>query len=275
MRVQRRRLSLGLGAIVASLAACSSPLRGARTPLAPGKSLRVLSYNVNFGIPGDAPTLDAIAERPSDLVLLQETTPYWELALRERFADEFPCMRFRHCCGAGGLAVLSKYDVEELDYIEPPEGGWFPGWRLSVDSPLGALQVLNVHLRPQLGDSGATIGGVLSGAMFTPSIRREQIEAYARHLEAGVPTLVAGDFNESESGSALEWLEKRGLRSAVPDFTHDETWSWPTSVGRVSRRFDHIVYSSELIVASAGVVKAGRSDHLPVFAVIERFGRSG
>jgi endonuclease/exonuclease/phosphatase family metal-dependent hydrolase len=33
---------------------------------------------------------------------------------------------------------------------------------------------------------------------------------------------------------------------------------------------DHIVYSRQLSVLSAGVVKAGNSDHLPVFAVLER-----
>ncbi|HEX6764180.1 MAG TPA: endonuclease/exonuclease/phosphatase family protein, partial [Polyangiaceae bacterium] len=104
----------------------------------------------------------------------------------------------------------------------------------------------------------------------TPPIRRGQIEAYASHLDAGVPTLIAGDFNESEGGSAVSWLETRGFHSVVPDFTHDDTWSWPTSVGRVSRRFDHIVHSNDMKALSAGVVHAGNSDHLPVYAVLER-----
>ena len=90
------------------------------------------------------------------------------------------------------------------------------------------------------------------------------------HLEPDVPTLVAGDFNESEYGGAVAAIRKRGFRSALPEFSDDTTWSWPTSLGKVSRRFDHIVYGQGLEVLSAEVVKAGHSDHLPVMAVFER-----
>jgi endonuclease/exonuclease/phosphatase (EEP) superfamily protein YafD len=271
MHPKRRWLWLStLAAPVIAASCAEKPLRPARVPTEGQRSLAVLSYNLNYGLAGDAATLDAIAKQPSDLVLLQETSEEWEVALRERFGAEYPHVQFRHCCLAGGLGVLSKYEVTELEYIEPPPGGWFPGWRLRVESPLGPLQVLNVHLRPQLGDSGASLGGVLSGMVTTPPIRKNQIALYAANLEPGMPTLVAGDFNESEGGGALGWLEQRGLHSALPDFSHDDTWSWQTSVGRVSRRFDHIAHSRDLTVLAAGVVKAGNSDHLPVFAVLER-----
>src|SRR5688572_8038264 len=145
MKTNLRWVSLSLLAVCFVAASCAEkPLRPARAPTEGQRSLAVLSYNLNYGLAGDEATLDAIAERPSDLVLLQETTEEWELALRERFGAEFPYVAFRHCCLAGGLGVLSKYELKELEYIEPPAGGWFPGWRLLVDSPLGSLQVLNV-----------------------------------------------------------------------------------------------------------------------------------
>jgi endonuclease/exonuclease/phosphatase (EEP) superfamily protein YafD len=261
--------SFTAAALLTCVACAQTPLEAPHVPTRAGATLGVLSYNLNYGIAGDAATLEAIAGQPSDLVLLQETTPEWEEALRARLAGEFAYMTFRHRSGAGGLGVLSKYPVQELEYIEPPEGGWFPGWRLNVQSPLGELQVLNVHLRPQLGDSGASVGGVLSGMVTTPPIRKEQIQLYASHLETGTPVLIAGDFNESEHGSAISWLEGRGLHSALPDFSHEDTWSWNTSLGRVSRRFDHIVTSRELRVLSARVIDAGHSDHRPVFALLE------
>ncbi len=274
MRKKRRWIWLSVLAAPLIGASCAEkPLRAARAPMDGQRSLAVLSYNLNYGLAGDAQTLDAIAQQPSGLVLLQETTEAWEVALRQRFGAEYPYIHFRHCCLAGGLGVMSKYELTELEYIEPPPGGWFPGWRLRVESPLGPLQVLNVHLRPQLGDGGANVAGVLSGMVTTPRIRRSQIAHYTANLEPGMPTLVAGDFNESEQGAALRWLEQRGLHTSLPDFTHDDTWSWQTSVGRVSRRFDHIAYSRELSVLTAGVVKAGNSDHLPVFAVLERADR--
>lgn len=267
----RRWLTLSSCLVAVIAASCAeTPLRAPRVPIEGRQSLTVLSYNLNYGLAGDPATLEAIASRPADLVLLQETSEEWEASLRERFGGEFPYAMFRHCCLAGGLGVLSKYEVSELEYIEPPPGGWFPGWRLHVESPLGPLQVLNVHLRPQVGDSGLNVGGVLSGMVTTPPIRRQQMALYAQNLEPGLPTLVAGDFNESEHGGAIHWLEQRGLHSVVPDFSHEDTWSWPTSVGRVSRRFDHIVHSRELSVLDAGVIQAGNSDHLPVFAVLER-----
>jgi endonuclease/exonuclease/phosphatase family metal-dependent hydrolase len=268
----RTRPFIVFGILVGLVSAASCSGKTLQAPRAPARgqaTLSVLSYNLNYGLAGDLPTLDAIAARPSDLVLLQETTPAWEAALRARFGDEYPHIAFRHCCLAGGLGVLSKFPLEELEVIDPPEGGWFPGWRLRIESPLGELQVLNVHLRPQIGDSGPNVVGIASGMVTTPPIRKEQIAAYASRLEPGVPTLVAGDFNESEDGRAVSWLEARGFHSVVPDFSDDDTWSWQTSVGRVSRRFDHIVLSADMRALSAGVVKAGNSDHLPVYAVLE------
>src|SRR6188508_1650985 len=90
-------LSLLTAAVVAASCA-EKPLQPARAPVAGQRSLAVLSYNLNYGLAGDQATLDAIAARPSDLVLLQETTEEWELTLRERFGAEFPHMAFRHCC---------------------------------------------------------------------------------------------------------------------------------------------------------------------------------
>jgi hypothetical protein len=57
-----------------------------------------------------------------------------------------------------------------------------------------------------------------------------------------VPALIAGDFNESESGSAWVSLRRHGFRSAVPEFGDAETWCYATSLGWIYRRFDHIVY---------------------------------
>ena len=263
------------GAIVAAFVgsgACSSaPPRAARAPIRGQATLTVMTYNVNYGLAGDDDTLRAITEQQADIVLLQETTPAWEAVLRGALGERYPHVAFRHCCGAGGMAVLSRFPFRERDYLEPPEGGWFPAWTLDVDAPLGRVQLMNVHLRPQIGDSGPNLGGVVSGMVTTPPIRRREISEHFARLDADVPTLIAGDFNESESGSALEYLEKQGFRSTLPEFSDADTWRWNMSVvGTVARRFDHIVYGQGLEPLSARVVAAGNSDHLPVLAVFER-----
>lgn len=266
------RIAAGtLVAVIGSVACSSGPGRTARAPSPNQKTLSVMTYNVNYGLAGDESTLAAIDGQHADLVLLQETTPAWEVVLGEHLGARYPFMKFRHCCGAGGMAVLSRFPFRERDYLYPPEGGWFPAWIFEVDAPIGTLQVMNVHLRPQIGDSGPNVIGVASGMIRTPAIREGEISDYFPHLRPKVPTLIAGDFNESEDGDALDYLDERGFRSTLPEFSEDDTWHWNMSViGTVSRRFDHIVYGPGLEPLSARVIQAGASDHLPVVAIFER-----
>lgn len=243
------------------LGACAAP-KSPRPPARGEPTLSVLSYNVNYGMAGDPETLAVIRRANADLVLLQETTELWEAALRGELATLYPHMSFRHCCGAGGLGVLSKTRFSEHEYFAAPQA-WFPAWRLLVETPLGQMQVLNVHLHPPISESGS----VVSGYFTTPPVRAGEIETYATILVPNVPTLVVGDFNENDSGRAVSYLKERGFRSALPQFESDaDTWRWQTSLGEVNAQLDHIVYDPSLDPLNAVVLEAGRSDHYPVLA---------
>jgi endonuclease/exonuclease/phosphatase (EEP) superfamily protein YafD len=242
-------------------AACARPARHARpTPGAP--HLAVMTYNVNFGIAGDPATIDVIRRGDADVVFLQETTARWEASLRVELAAEYPHMQFRHCCGAGGLAVLSRYPFTERDYWEPPAGGWFPAWRLVVDSPLGAVQVLAVHLHPPLDEDGSVVRGYLASR----AVRLDEITSYVNGLDGELPTLIVGDFNEESDGGALAYLRRRGLRDADPGA---DTWRWTTSIGTVHQQLDHVVHDASLVPIDATVIQGGRSDHLAVLVTLE------
>src|SRR5688500_11470235 len=116
-----------------------------------GPSLRVMTYNVNFGGAGMELAVAAIAEADADLVCLQETTPAWERVLKRALAQTYPHMQFRHSAGAGGQAFLSKFELEDDAYVrETP--GWFPGWIVKTKTPIGIVQLVNVHLRPPLSE---------------------------------------------------------------------------------------------------------------------------
>lgn len=82
-------------------------------------------------------------------------------------------MRFHHCCGAGGLAVLSHHPIARDEVV--PAVSWFPAWRGVVQTPLGPVQLLSVHLRPPFSDDGS----VASGLYETPPIRAREMEAFA------------------------------------------------------------------------------------------------
>ncbi len=137
---------------------CAGPVRVARVPQAGQPVFRVMTYNVNYGLGGDPATLATIASGGADLVLLQETTPRWERALRGRLSHEYPHMAFVHAGGAGGLAVLSRHPFDTGEVL-PPEVGWFAAWRVIVQSPIGPVQALSVHLRPPVSDGGSFVAG--------------------------------------------------------------------------------------------------------------------
>ncbi len=276
-----------LGVMVALMLAWGcTPKREVQTPSPGAASIKVLSYNVNYGLVGDASGIAAIRDANADVVLLQETNEGWEQAIRAELSELYPHMQFRHCCQAGGLAVLSKYAFEKeltptpadkmakrtaaSNKAERGDGGknyqmskdgWFPAWRVVVETQAGPIQLLNVHLRPPVSDSGSVVSGYFS----TPPIREKEMRQFHHMLKAGMPGLVAGDFNESGSGRAVTFLEKRGYRSALPEFdTSQSTWHWNTSVGTVSSQLDHIVYGDGLRPLRAEVLRKGQSDHYPV-----------
>ena len=246
------------------LVGCAS--RPARVPVAAAPvdepKVSVMTFNVNFGLAGDPATLNAVARQDADVVLLQETTEAWESALRASFGATYPNMAFKQHPPAGGLAVLSKLPIESIEYL--PAQSWFPAARVVLGSPVGRLQVLNVHLRPPASDRG----NVVSGYFSTPPVRRREISAFATALDPSLPTLIVGDFNEDEGGRAVRWLREHGYRSALPEFQpYAKTWRWKTSVGTLRGRYDHLCYDARLKPLTVQVRAAGRSDHLPVVGV--------
>lgn len=245
------------------LCACAAASDEPAPTLQRAGQISVLSYNVNFGLPGDPATMELIRRADADIVMLQETNAEWAEALRAEFGEAYAHLDFRHCCRAGGLAVLARFPVSHREYIPAPSG-WFPAWRLLAHTPLGDIQLLDVHLHPPVTEGGNWV----LGQFTTSGIRLAEIEEFARHLDGGVPTIIAGDFNEGQNGSSLQFLDSQGYRNAVAEYQPDEpTWRWPTKVGTLRAQLDHILYSRGLEALDARILQGGRSDHLPVLAV--------
>ena len=249
--------------ITAAFGCARSPVRTART-VDGGPTLKVMTYNVNFGIAGDAETIRTIRDSDADVVFLQETNPVWEWELKATTAELYPHRAFHHWGGAGGLGVLSRLPVEDGGLIPPEGDGWFPGWRVIVGAAFGRVQVLSVHLRPPVSDSGSFV----SGYFTTSKVRRDELERFLARLDPALPTLIVGDFNEAD-GQAVRFLAARGFKSALPEFKPEaNTWQWPTSVMTLRDRLDHITYDARLVPLSADVLYQGRSDHFPVISVL-------
>ncbi|MEA2733710.1 MAG: hypothetical protein QOE14_161 [Humisphaera sp.] len=242
----------------------SHPTRTAQTAIDPAiPHVSVMTFNVNFGLAGDAATVSAVAQQDADVVFLQETTPQWQTVLQLQCGSSYPHLEFKHAGGgAGGLGVMSKLPIEQIDYL--PAKDWFPAARVVLKTPVGRLQVLNVHLRPPLSNRGSVVGGYFS----TPLVREHEIATFAAALDPALPTLIVGDFNENERGRAVRWLQSNGFKSALPEFAPSaQTWRWRTSYITLNGRYDHLCYDARLTPLRVEVRNAGRSDHLPVVGV--------
>jgi endonuclease/exonuclease/phosphatase family metal-dependent hydrolase len=223
-----------------------------------------MTYNVDSDHAANDETLRAIEESNVDLVFLQEVSAVWQASLRSRLTSIYPQQVYRGDDGyAAGVAILSKWPiiwVEELPRID-----WFPAIRAILQTPIGPLQVLDVHLRPPRSPGGS----YLLGHFSTRPIREREIRSYAAALEPGIRTVIAGDFNEGDQGRAVRWLKHLGYHNALPEFApHATTWRWPIGVITLRARYDHIFYDGASAVLYAAVREAGRSDHLPVIVVL-------
>lgn len=237
----------------------------------PAPALRVMTYNVNYANHDEAGTLDAIAQGDADVVLLQEITDRWRSALRARFAKSHPHQAYRlHTWGAGGAAVLSRIPIrtEELWSPPPRTGAYFPAQRIVLDAPGGPLQLLNVHLRPAI-DGGSWVKGFLT----TPPYRRREIEAHWKQLDAKLPTIIAGDFNEDDTGRAIDFLQGHGLQRVAT--SGPRTWRYEAEVkGQATELLkmdiDHVLIDGHFTASGGRVLDAGGSDHRPVVVTIQR-----
>jgi endonuclease/exonuclease/phosphatase (EEP) superfamily protein YafD len=230
----------------------------------------LMTYNVNHANPDPEGSMDAISKADADVVLLQEITDAWKTRLEKRFATQYPYRTF-HTGRAGGLAVLSKREIRADELWSPPAGGYFPAERLVVDSPLGEVQILHVHLRPNIDKGNWALGW-----QTTPPIRRREIETYWKKLSSGTPTIVAGDFNELPTGRAVEFLADKGLARVAT--TGPATWHHVVTVGTkkisaLSMDIDHVVVDASFKASDAHVLDAGASDHRPVVVTLERASR--
>jgi endonuclease/exonuclease/phosphatase family metal-dependent hydrolase len=237
--------------------ACATPFI-ARKPEPGEPVLRVMTFNVNYGVPPDADTLAAIAEAKPDILLVQELNSAWRDALAkwphhvlEPSDDD-----------ASGLGVASKLPLEEVTALPRTQEAFFGAQKIVVTTALGRVQLLNVHLRPPVSDSGSLVSGYFS----TREGRKFEIANHAGALDDHLPSIVAGDFNE-ENGRAVAWLEERRWQSADQQLAPGEpTWHWPWVV-ELKGSLDHVFYAPSLEPFEVRVLKAGRSDHLPVLAV--------
>ncbi len=230
-------------------------------------TLSVMTYNVNYAMSNRNETLQILQESEADIICLQETHEYWERYLTPYLKEKYPYIEFKEGSGAGGLAMISKYPFETKTEVKA-ERGWFSQWLVQVETPLGACQIFNLHLKPGINERGRI--GCMGSAWFRGlNIHKEELRLCLQEIDPAIPALILGDLNENDGNKGCKKLRKKGYQDAL-DFSSkkEKTWNWSMGKITLKGRYDHIFYSESVRCYSVRVNPVGPSDHFPVTGVL-------
>jgi len=231
-------------------AAQSGPIQVGPTKVATRTSaygLTVLALNT-WHAHGDVRRLERyLATTPADVVVLSQFGPDKRPLLRHLEAA-YP---FQVDCAEWtcSLALLSRL---------PFEGAGVG--RIASDQP--------AFVWARLGGSLTIIGTHLNRPSRDPWLHEQQVAALAQFVRRiDSPLVLAGDLNTSPWSNAFRKLRvETGLSPAA---TFVPSWPvWPLALPQVA--LDHIFVSPDFAVVAAGTGPAVGSDHLPVWAQLER-----
>lgn len=245
--------------------------RGAGCSPEQGRVLRVLQFNIHFGISrnGD-PDLDTLAaeiraERP-DLVSLNEVDQRTERSRGIDEARELARATGLHAIygpnlpwegGLFGNAILTRYPVvHSSNHPLPVSDGLEPRGLLTATLRVRGRTVSFSSLHLTDGDEGR-------------SSRTLQAEAVAHAVErASLPTVVAGDLNSRPDDVPVRILRQYLLDAQQEGGTGDGA-TIPEPSPR--NRFDYVFYDNAFAVVpgSTRVLPSASSDHRAVFTRLE------
>lgn len=230
-------------------------------------NVKIVTYNVYWECSRTEDALAYLRANPVDIVLLQETHKRWERVLKPHLSHLYPHSAFEDWPRVGGgIAFLSRYPLTEVQLIQPA-GGWFPALLARVDTPIGTVQLLNVHLKPAITERG-NIG--IKAYTTAGRIHLGELQGFLSAADPNLPLIIAGDFNENEKGKSIRWLTEQGFDNALWNFDRkSKTWTKPLiPLLTLKNRYDHIMLSPRLKCTGARVDRVRASDHMPVAAVI-------
>lgn len=229
--------------------------------------MRIVSFNIRLGLDS---SLSRIAEilgaLEPDLVCLQEVGDHWNMGARCAMAPTIArAAGLDHAYFAGalqdgaghyGIAALSSRPLLDLR-VRPLVRGTDER-RVLVDfvtSGSDPLHVFTSHVSVVDGDR--------------PPQCRQIAESIARDATTGPPVVLVGDLNARWQSPELVGLrEATGLRSCLVEHLGESPATYPTVAPDAD--IDHILVDARIRTVAAGVVTATGSDHLPIWADLER-----
>jgi len=248
---------------------------------ASGRSLKLLSFNVNSGFSGATEIAKQITQALPDVVLIQEGQ-FNGGELSERLRAFYPYVQ-----ASNQFTIASRYRI--LETTEQPMLPYYGRQRHArfmrylLDTPLGQIAFYNIH---PISPRGAlhvhrfrdAFHLLRTGALFAgdpekdlgsnTGLRALQIAAVAEFAaREHVPVVLAGDTNLP----TLSTIFRKNLSGYADAFRVASSgfgYSFPAK--HPFLRLDRVLSGPELRFLSFHVGCAGVSDHLCVIAEIER-----
>ncbi len=215
------------------------------SPRADATELRAASINLLFSNPVVADVADDLADRDLDVVVFIEyTVEHADTLLIHPLADRFPYKINRDGVFGGGMAMWSRFPIEENDPEEPIDRTI----DATLKGPDGDVFVLAVHPPTPIHD--------LDGWRHDLGLFGEVADA------ADDPTLVIGDFNASWWHPAFRDLLDRDLFDAHMANGRGWSTSWPTDEPVPPFvRLDHALTGNGLVSTGVTDFRIPGSDH--------------
>jgi endonuclease/exonuclease/phosphatase family metal-dependent hydrolase len=268
VRVALWRALIALACV--AVAACSTIPResidGRRKCPEDSPTIKIGTYNVFVGTRNLEETATVIRAMNADVVALQEVLPLAAQTLDREFSREY---RYRYF--SRGLGLMSRLPLRNIR-SERSERGINGFVFAEVEVGARRLQFANVHLDPlRLW----TIGGIVTLPYQLccghRQIQRAEVAQIAAHLRPGIPTIVAGDFNNTDD-HAIEEFQRMGYVDTFAAMA-----SKPDGVStlhvrlfglRFGRRIDFILHDKQFGTLDSHLVSGRPSDHDAVVSVL-------
>ena len=184
-----------------------------------------------------------------DLVMLQEVSPDWLVALDELRAN-YPYSYAEAREGNFGIALFSRVPLRSVSHFDSPPFG-YPTIVASLDIDGQVLHFIGTH--PMIPVSGTFYDA-----------RNEQLAGVARLLgKQAEPKILVGDLNLSQWDINYKRLEQQGgVRNARKGFGILPTW--PVFLPFAMIPIDHVLVSETISVTGFYSGPRIGSDHLPL-----------
>ena len=214
-----------------------------------GVELKLLHANVLSSNTEYDRLISLLDTEAPDLVMLQEVSPDWLVALDELRAD-YPYSYAEAREGNFGIALFSRVPLKSVSHFDSPPFG-YPTIVASLDIDGQVLHFIGTH--PMI-----PVRGTFYDA------RNEQLAGVARLLgKQAEPKILVGDLNLSQWDVNYKHLEQQGgVRNARKGFGILPTW--PVFMPFAMIPIDHVLVSETISVTGFYSGPRIGSDHLPL-----------